>query len=54
MELLERLTRTHRQDEASGEFEPIPDVAPTTIESARVLRKRDHEYVPQKILVRGN
>jgi cyclophilin family peptidyl-prolyl cis-trans isomerase len=54
MEWLDRLTRTHRQDETNGEFKPIPDVTPTTIESARVVRKRDHEYVPEKVFVREN
>jgi len=40
---LDRLTRTHNSGDS-----PIPDVKPDGIQSAKVLRKRDREYVVRK------
>ena len=42
------LTRTHRVSEKEDEHEPIDTALPDSIISAKVLRKRPHEYVPVK------
>ncbi len=42
---LDRLNRTHTITD-EGEEEPIPTAVPDQILSARVLRKREHEYKP--------
>lgn len=44
-DLLDKLTRTY--DFQTNQ--PLPDVTPDAIESAEVIRKRDHEYVPTKV-----
>lgn len=45
MDVLNRLTRTY--DPMTNQ--PFPGVEPDVLESAEVIRKRDHEYVPRKV-----
>ena len=49
MDVLDRLIRTHFVDNENQKFEQIPEITPATIETARVLRKRNHDYVPEKM-----
>ncbi len=44
MSIFDRLNRTHFTDETQNTLKPIPDIVLARIQSARVLRKRDHEY----------
>ena len=46
---IDRISRTHEILVAEKKLQEIPNIVPTRIESARVLRKRDHEYLPDKI-----
>jgi cyclophilin family peptidyl-prolyl cis-trans isomerase len=46
---VDQLVRTHYPEESKQELTPFPGVVPARIKTARVLRKRDHEYVPQTI-----
>lgn len=48
MEVVEMLTVTYRTDPETGESEAIDSVTPDLLLSAKVLRKRDHEYKPNK------
>ena len=50
MEVVDQLNETHISDKDSGAEIPVQDVIPDRILSARVLRKRDHEYVPNKTI----
>ena len=45
MDLLDQLNRTYD----SQTNQPLPGVTPDVIESAEVLRKREHEYKPTKV-----
>ena len=45
MDVLDKLARTY--DSLTNQ--PLANVTPSVIQSAKVLRKRDHEYVPKKM-----
>ena len=49
MEIIDGIQNTHKIDEEEGNEEPIPDVVPDTIESMKVIRKRDHPYEPNHV-----
>ena len=46
-EIVARISRT--QIEINGQSTPVPNVSYDYIESASVIRKRDHEYRPRKV-----
>lgn len=48
-DVLDRLTRTHFLDDSTQKLQQYPNIPAARIESARVLRKRDHAYVPEKL-----
>ncbi|MEM9942997.1 MAG: peptidylprolyl isomerase [Planctomycetota bacterium] len=52
MDVLEMLTRTHiaATKSPTGREQPIPGVTKDKIVTAEVIRKRDHEYEPDKVL----
>jgi cyclophilin family peptidyl-prolyl cis-trans isomerase len=47
--VLDRITRSHFVDSSNQKLQKIPDIPLSTIESARVLRKRNHEYLVKTI-----
>lgn len=49
LDVLDGITRSHIVDQTNSKLQKIPDITLAKIESARVLRKRDHEYRPQTI-----
>ena len=49
IDALDRITRSHFVDKSNSKLQKIPDVPLSQIETARVLRKRNHEYLPTKI-----
>jgi len=50
-DVLERIAVTHKTDPKENNKEkPIDGVVPDTIVTATVLRKRDHEYKPNKVV----
>lgn len=50
MDVVDRLNETHIVDKDSSKEVPVQGVVPDRILSARVLRKRDHKYVPNKTI----
>ena len=48
MDVVEMLTVTYQTNPETGESEALDSVTPDLLLSARVLRKRDHEYEPHK------
>ena len=50
MDVVDRLNETHIVDTDSGREVPVQGVVPDRILSSRVLRKREHEYVPNKTI----
>lgn len=46
MEIIDKIQNTKEVNQEDGSETPIPNVMPDVIESIRVLRKRDHEYLP--------
>jgi cyclophilin family peptidyl-prolyl cis-trans isomerase len=48
LDVMADLTLTFRTDE-KGKDEPIEDAIPSVILSAKVIRKRDHDYQPIKV-----
>ena len=48
MDVFDRITRTQRLTE-DGEEEMLPDAVRDKIISATVIRKRDHEYKPNRV-----
>jgi cyclophilin family peptidyl-prolyl cis-trans isomerase len=49
MDVVDRLTRSHLLDPQTGQLNKIPEIALSTIETAKVIRQREHEYVPVKL-----
>ncbi len=49
LDVLDRMTRTHFVDDSNQKLQQIPGITPAKIEFARVLRKRNHGYRPEKI-----
>lgn len=49
MDVVDRLTRSHLLDPQTNQLQKIPEIALSTIESAKVIRLREHEYVPVKM-----
>jgi cyclophilin family peptidyl-prolyl cis-trans isomerase len=49
-EVIDGLPRTHMLDETGKKFQEMPRMQLVKIESARVLRKRNHDYLPEKIV----
>lgn len=45
--IVDRIVRT--QIEINGQATPVPNASPDYIESATVIRKRDHKYRPRKV-----
>ncbi|MFT5301870.1 MAG: cyclophilin family peptidyl-prolyl cis-trans isomerase [Mariniblastus sp.] len=50
-DVLDKIARTHTTNPQTGKDVAIPDVTKDKLLSAEVLRKRDHEYVPDKVAV---
>lgn len=49
MEVVDSLQPTKKIDDENGEESTIENITPDSILSARVLRKRDHEYEPNRV-----
>jgi len=49
MEIIDNLENTHTIEEEEGTEVPIPDIVPDTIESMKVIRKRNHDYEPNPV-----
>ena len=49
MEIIDAIENTHKIDEEEGNEQPIPDIVADTIESVKVIRKRDHDYEPNTV-----
>lgn len=49
MEIIDRIQNTRTLDEEDGSETPILDIVPDTIESMKVIRKRDHPYEPNPV-----
>ena len=46
MEIIDKIQNTKEINQEDGSETVIPNVVPDVIESMKVLRKRDHEYLP--------